>query len=72
MQLHWHETPEFQFAPSADQVVDSKVRENIGHLKDYGLSFDLQLFPGQMKDGAGLVEEHPETNFILDACRHAY
>jgi L-fuconolactonase len=45
MQLHWHETPEFQFAPSAGQVVDSKVRENIGHLKDYGLSFDLQLFP---------------------------
>jgi len=65
MQLHWHETPEFQFAPSAGQVVDSRVRENIGHLKDYGLSFDLQLFPGQMKDGARLVEEHPETDFIL-------
>ena len=39
--------------------------ERIGHLEDYGFSFDLQLFPGQMKDGARLVEEHPETNFIL-------
>jgi L-fuconolactonase len=65
MQLHWHETPEFRFAPFAKQVVDPKVSENIGHLKDYGLSFDLQLFPGQMEDGARLVEQHPETNFIM-------
>jgi L-fuconolactonase len=65
MQLHWHETPEYRFAPSADQIVDSRVRKNIGHLKEYGLSFDLQLFPGQMRDGARLVEEHPETNFIM-------
>jgi L-fuconolactonase len=65
MQLHWHERPEFRFAPSADQVVDSRIRKNIGHLREYGLSFDLQLFPGQMQDGARLVEEHPETNFIV-------
>jgi predicted TIM-barrel fold metal-dependent hydrolase len=65
MQLHWHETPEYRFAPSADQVVDPKVRANIGRLKDYGLSFDLQLFPDQMQDGARLVDEHPDTDFIL-------
>jgi predicted TIM-barrel fold metal-dependent hydrolase len=65
MQLHWHETPEYRFAASADQVVDPKVMENIDRLKDYGLTFDLQLFPGQMRDGARLVDEHPETNFIL-------
>ena len=28
-------------------------------------SFDLQLFPAQMKDGLQLVGENPETNFIL-------
>lgn len=68
MQLHWHETPAFRFAPSADQVIDPKVRANVGRLKDYGLSFDLQLFPGQMKDGLQLVAENPQTNFILTHC----
>ena len=65
MQLHWHETPEYRFAPSAEQVVDPKVRKNVSRLKDYGYSFDLQIFPGQMRDGASLVEENPEINFIL-------
>ncbi|TJW61298.1 MAG: amidohydrolase, partial [Mesorhizobium sp.] len=65
MQLHWHETPAFRFAASADQVVDPKVRANVARLTDYGLSFDLQLFPAQMKDGLALVGENPETDFIL-------
>jgi len=65
MQLHWHETPAFRFATAADQVIDPKVRANVARLKDYGLSFDLQLFPAQMKDGLTLVGENPETNFIL-------
>ncbi|RWH73659.1 MAG: amidohydrolase [Mesorhizobium sp.] len=65
MQLHWHETPAFRFAASADQVIDPNVRKNVALLKDYGLTFDLQLFPAQMKDGLTLVGENPETNFIL-------
>lgn len=68
MQLHWHETPAFRFAPAADQVIDPKVRANVRRLKDYGLSFDLQLFPGQMKDGQQLVGENPETSFVLTHC----
>ena len=65
MQLHWHETPAFRFAADARQVLDSKVRANVARLKDYDLSFDLQLFPTQMQDGAELVGENPHTNFIL-------
>jgi len=65
MQLHWHETPAFRFAKSADQVIDPVVKKNVARLKDYGLSFDLQLFPAQMKDGLELVGENPGTNFIL-------
>jgi predicted TIM-barrel fold metal-dependent hydrolase len=68
MQLHWHETPAFRFAPDARQVVDPKVRANIRRLKDYGYSFDLQLFPAQMQGGAELVGENPETDFILTHC----
>ena len=65
MQLHWHETPAFRFAKSADQVIDPTVKKNVARLRDYGLSFDLQLFPAQMKDGLQLVGENPETDFIL-------
>ncbi|MEX0957048.1 MAG: amidohydrolase family protein [Rhizobiaceae bacterium] len=65
MQLHWHEIHDYRFAPSADQVVDPTVRVNIARLMDYGLSFDLQVFPAQMKDAARLVAENPETQFIL-------
>ncbi|MBW8639740.1 amidohydrolase [Hoeflea sp. WL0058] len=65
MQLHWHENPDYRFAASAKQVLDPNVRKNVAFLKDYGLSFDLQLFPAQMADGATLVEENPDTRFIL-------
>lgn len=65
MQLHWHPVEEFRFAPNAEQVVDPVVRANIARLKDYGFSFDLQLFPAQMRDGARVVEENPATDFIL-------
>ena len=68
MQLHWHDNPSFRFAPTADQVIDPKVRANIRRLGDYGLSFDLQLFPAQMKDGLQLVGENPGTSFVLTHC----
>lgn len=68
MQLHWHEVPEYRFAPGPDQVVDPTVRRNVARLKDYGFSFDLQLFPSQMKAGAELVAENLETDFILTHC----
>lgn len=68
MQLHWHETPAFRFAADARHVIDPTVRANVRRLKDYGLSFDLQLFPKQMEDGLQLVGENPETSFILTHC----
>jgi L-fuconolactonase len=68
MQLHWHDVPAYRFAPGPDQVLDPTVRRNIARLKDYDLSFDLQLFPAQMRDGAELVAENPATSFILTQC----
>jgi L-fuconolactonase len=68
MQLHWHEVPEYRFAPGPDQVLDPTVRKNVARLKDYGYSFDLQLFPAQMRSGAELVAENPDTDFILTHC----
>ena len=65
MQLHWHENPQYRFAPSPTAVADPRVSANIAHLGEYGLSFDLQLFPAQMQNGARLAAAHPQTTFIL-------
>lgn len=65
MQLHWHENPRYRYAPGPEQVRSPLLSRNIGHLADYGYSFDLQVFPGQMADAAQLAAAHPEVRFVL-------
>lgn len=38
---------------------------NIGLLKEFNLSFDLQLFASQMADAAAIIRRHPGVQFIL-------
>ncbi len=65
MQLHWHENPLYRFAAKPDLAVDPKIQRNIARLADYGWSFDLQVFAGQMADAAALAESCPNVSFIL-------
>ncbi len=65
MQLHWHENPLYRFAARPDLCADPAIRRNVGHLADYGWSFDLQVFAPQMADAAGLAEACPDVTFIL-------
>ena len=65
MQLHWHENPLYRFASRADLAVDPTTRLNVGRLAEYGLSFDLQVFAGQMADAADLAEACPKVTFVL-------
>jgi predicted TIM-barrel fold metal-dependent hydrolase len=78
MQLHWHEKPEFRFARDRDAVNHPNLRRNIARLQDYGVPFELQVFPGQVPDALGLVQANPGVSFILthagmleDASEHA-
>ncbi|MDH3233973.1 MAG: amidohydrolase family protein [Alphaproteobacteria bacterium] len=64
-QLHWHETPAYRFAARPDLAADPTLRANIAHLADYGWSFDLQVFAGQMEAAAGLAASCPGVTFIL-------
>ncbi|MEL7462422.1 MAG: amidohydrolase family protein [Pseudomonadota bacterium] len=64
-QFHWHENPLYRFAPSATQIAAPQVAENIAKLADYGLTFDLQVFPAQMEDAAALADACPDVTFIL-------
>ena len=40
-------------------------------LGDLGMSFDLCLRPGELGDGAKLIDKCPHTRFILDHCGNA-
>jgi predicted TIM-barrel fold metal-dependent hydrolase len=64
-QLHWHENEPHRFAARADLPADPKVRRNVAALADYGWSFDLQVFAGQMEDAAGLAAACPDVAFVL-------
>jgi predicted TIM-barrel fold metal-dependent hydrolase len=65
MQLHWHENPQYRFAVRPDIVADPIFRRNFSALGEYGFSFDLQVFAGQMQGAAELASEFPKTTLIL-------
>jgi len=65
MQLHWHENPPYRFAARPDLMKDEIFRRNMGHLADYDLTFDLQIFTSQMDDAAVLARDFPKVRFIL-------
>ncbi|MBL4918097.1 amidohydrolase family protein [Szabonella alba] len=64
-QFHWHENPMYRFAAHSDLCRDPAVQRNIGHLADYGWSFDLQVFAGQLAGACDLLDACPRVNFIL-------
>ncbi|MGJ4999035.1 amidohydrolase family protein [Bradyrhizobium sp. HKCCYLS3077] len=65
MQLHWHDNPLYRFAAFPDLCSDPNIRANIARLADYGWSFDLQVFAGQMASAAALAESCLSVTFIL-------
>lgn len=64
-QFHWHEEPMYRFASRPDLPADPQVQKNVAKLTDYGWSFDLQVFTGQMTDAAKLARACPDVTFIL-------
>jgi predicted TIM-barrel fold metal-dependent hydrolase len=65
MQLHWHENPQYRFAASPDLARDPTLQKNVARLADYGWSFDLQVFTGQMEGAAALAGACSKVPFIL-------
>ncbi|MDE1971776.1 MAG: amidohydrolase family protein [Hyphomicrobiales bacterium] len=65
MQLQWHENPQYRFASGPDLARDRVLQKNVAKLADYGWSFDLQVFTGQMDGAAELAESAPRVTFIL-------
>ncbi len=53
---------------SAEQMSDKKVIRNLRLLGDLGMRFDLNVPPAFLAAGVRLVEQCPDTRFILDHC----
>ncbi|MEP4195325.1 MAG: amidohydrolase family protein [Aliishimia sp.] len=64
-QFHWHENPLYRFAVDPSMCSNPSIQTNIARLADYGWSFDLQVFAGQMDGAAALAKACPEVTFIL-------
>jgi predicted TIM-barrel fold metal-dependent hydrolase len=64
-QFHWHENPQYRFAPTPDLCRDPVVQRNVGHLAAYGWSFELQVFADQMDGACELAAACPNVTFIL-------
>ena len=70
-QFHWHENPLYRFAASASMAEEPVVQDNIRKLSEFGWTFDLQLFAGQMKAAVGLARGLPGCHLHPAACGHA-
>jgi predicted TIM-barrel fold metal-dependent hydrolase len=62
--LHVKDTP-------AGYALDPKFVKGIRLLGDLGLSFDLCVRPEELPDFARLIDQCPDTRFILDHCGNA-
>lgn len=65
MQLHWHENPMYRFASVPDLAADAAFRRGMRVVAAHGLSFDLQVFAGQMAGAADLARANRDVTFIL-------
>lgn len=65
-QIHWHENPQYRFAPHPEVMNDPKWRSGLARLAGDNLLFEIQLFTSQMRHGAELARDFPRTIFVLE------
>ena len=63
--LNWHPDPRKTYTP-ADLLGTPEFARGFARLARYGLSFDLQIYPGQMQAAARLAAENGDTTLILN------
>ena len=63
--LNRHADPKLNRAPK-DYLADDRWQANLGLLRRYGWSFDVQVYWQQMPVVAALARRYPDVQFILD------
>lgn len=64
--LNWHPDPKLTYTDRPDLIADPAWLRGFARLAAHGFSFDLQVYPDQLADGARLAAAHPGTQIILD------
>jgi predicted TIM-barrel fold metal-dependent hydrolase len=64
--INWHPDPGKTYVNCPDLVKTKAWRYGFSLLQQFGLSFDLQLYPAQMADAAALARAYPEVLIILN------
>lgn len=63
--VNWHPNPSLSFTPR-NLLADDAWRSGYRQLKKYGLSFDMQLYAGQMAAAADIACQNPDTLMIVN------
>lgn len=63
--LNVHADPLFDYV-GRHYMRESTWRTNFALLAEFGLSFDLQIYPDQMPAAALLAAEHPDVTFVIN------
>lgn len=63
--VNYHTNAAVSFTPS-DLLLDTAWQRGFALLKKYSLSFDMQLYPGQMVAAYDLARRHPETLIVVN------
>jgi predicted TIM-barrel fold metal-dependent hydrolase len=63
--VNWHADPRRSYTPR-DVTGSEQWGRGFALLAKYGLSFDLQAYPGQFPGLARLIARHPETQVVIN------
>jgi len=63
--INWHENPKRTYTPK-NLLEDPAFARGYALLSRYKLSFDLQIYPGQLIQAYELAKQHPDTPVILN------
>jgi predicted TIM-barrel fold metal-dependent hydrolase len=64
--LNWHPDPVLTHRDRADLITDPAWLSGFAVLREFGFSFDLQVFPAQLGQAAALAAEHGDIPIVLD------
>ena len=64
--LNWHTDPFFSHRDRADLMTDPAWLDGFSALAEFGMSFDLQVFPDQLEQAAALAADHGDIPIVLD------
>jgi predicted TIM-barrel fold metal-dependent hydrolase len=65
--VNWHPDPKRTYC-QRDVTADAQWHRGFDLLARYGLSFDLQCYPGQFANVAAAIARNPDTPVILNHC----